>query len=92
MSCIQLFRGFSFVDLVEHSRSHKLFALKRVLCHSKSDQARALKEAEYMRQFSAHVNIISLCGLEVVPVEGRSSSIISRIFILMPYCSVSNSW
>ncbi len=25
--------GFSFIDLIEDARTHKLYALKRIVCH-----------------------------------------------------------
>lgn len=31
-------RGFSTVDLIEDAASHKLYALKRITCHSQEDQ------------------------------------------------------
>ena len=27
--------AFSYVDLVEHGKSHQLYALKRIICHDK---------------------------------------------------------
>ena len=44
-------RGFSFVDLIQDSRSRKLYALKRIICHSEEDKNDALKEVEYMNMF-----------------------------------------
>ncbi|KAF6036210.1 STK16 [Bugula neritina] len=79
--------GFSYVDLVTHSRTHKPFALKRILCHSTEDELRFLSEVEYMRQFRDHSNIISLEGSETVSVRNPTSSIISKILILMPFYS-----
>lgn len=85
------FRGFSYVDLVTNSRTHKSYALKRVLCHSQQDEKRFLNEVEYMKLFRDHPNIISLEGSEVVPVKNPTSSAVSKIHILMPYYSVSIS-
>ena len=84
-----LFRGFSFVDLVTNSRTHKPYALKRILCHSREDEAKFLKEIEYMRQFRDHPNIISLEGSDVLSVSNPASSVVSKILILMPLYSVS---
>lgn len=75
--------GFSFVDLVESVRTHKLHAMKKILCHSQEDQDTALREVRYMKMFN-HPNIIGCDGSEVVPVTGRGS-IISEVLILMPY-------
>ncbi|XP_067938173.1 serine/threonine-protein kinase 16-like [Watersipora subatra] len=79
--------GFSYVDLVSSARTHKTFALKRVMCHSKEDEKRFLAEVEYMRKFEEHPNIISLEGSEVVAVNNPASSIVSKIYILMPFYS-----
>ncbi|XP_074659349.1 serine/threonine-protein kinase 16-like [Tubulanus polymorphus] len=76
--------GFSFVDLVEDKHSHKLYALKRVACHSKEDERVSMQEVEIMRTFD-HPN---LCACEVsslVAVNDYAKSIISEVLIVMPF-------
>lgn len=82
--------GFSYVDLVECRRDRKTYALKRVLCHSKRDEQKFLKEVDYMKEFASHSNIIDLVGSEVSPVNNPTSSVTSKILILMPYYPVSS--
>lgn len=88
MSCV-FFRGFSYVDLVENTRTHKTYALKRIQCHSKDDEIKFMKEIEYMKLFKDHPNIIQLEGSSVLPVNNPASSVTSRILVLMPYFPVS---
>ena len=49
-----LFRGFSIVELIEHPRTKKLYALKRITCHSTEDQINATKEVEYHKQLGSY--------------------------------------
>ncbi|XP_033116022.1 serine/threonine-protein kinase 16-like [Anneissia japonica] len=58
--------GFSVVDLVEEGPTGKLFACKRIMCHSKSDEKVALEELEYYRRF-AHPNLIMLEESGMIP-------------------------
>lgn len=39
-------RGFSYVDLVEEAATHKMFALKRLTCHSPDEERIALQEVQ----------------------------------------------
>ena len=48
------FRGFSIVELLEHPRTKKLYALKRITCHSTEDQINATKEIEYHKQLGSY--------------------------------------
>ena len=48
------YRGFSIVELLEHPRTKKLYALKRITCHSTEDQINATKEIEYHRQLGSY--------------------------------------
>ena len=53
-SSISCFRGFSIVELLEHPRTKKLYALKRITCHSTEDQINATKEIEYHKQLGCY--------------------------------------
>ncbi|PVD30482.1 hypothetical protein C0Q70_09748 [Pomacea canaliculata] len=80
--------GFSYVDLVEESSTRKLFALKRLTCHSKEEENVALQEVEIMRRIS-HPNVVPLVGHMVVQVghHSKTMDIVSEVFIVMPYYS-----
>lgn len=77
--------GFSYVDLVEDTQSHKVFALKRLTCHSKQEEVTALQEVEVMRTVH-HPNLVPLVGHSVVKVGHYSKTVdvISEVFIVMP--------
>lgn len=80
--------GFSVVDLVEESRSHKVYALKRIACHSREDEEVAEKEVQYMLSVQ-HPNLVpceahSLVALRSTgPALNRSA--VSEMLIIMPY-------
>ena len=86
-----VFRGFSYVDLIEDARSHKTFALKRIKCHSKEDENIAMQEVEIMRLFK-HQNLVPLEEFVLVPVGryAKNTDICSEMHIVMPYYSVSS--
>ncbi|XP_059179306.1 serine/threonine-protein kinase 16-like [Physella acuta] len=77
--------GFSFVDLVEDSQTHKAYALKRILCHSKEEEHIALQEIQIMREIS-HPNIIPLeCySINKVDVHTKSVDITCEVFLVIP--------
>ncbi|XP_048237232.1 serine/threonine-protein kinase 16-like isoform X39 [Haliotis rufescens] len=78
--------GFSYVDLIEEAQSHKLFALKRITCHSKDDERVAMQEVEIMGTFH-HNNIVPLEAHCMKPVGHytKTLDITSEVFIVMPY-------
>ncbi|XP_013389730.1 serine/threonine-protein kinase 16 [Lingula anatina] len=77
--------GFSVVDLVEHTRSHRKFALKRIQCHSKEDERDAMREVEICQDIS-HPNIIKVEDHMLVPVQPVSaSSARSELLVLLPF-------
>lgn len=83
------FRGFSVIDLLEDAHSHKLFALKRITCHGKSDEAVAMKEVEAMRAFK-HPYIISLEEYSMITVghHVESQDLITEMLLVMPFYRV----
>lgn len=83
-------RGFSYVDLVEETLSHKMFALKRLTCHSKEEESIALQEVEVMRTVH-HNNLVPLVGHTVVKVGHytKTVDVVSEVFIVMPFYPVS---
>ncbi|KAI0214890.1 Serine/threonine-protein kinase 16 [Lamellibrachia satsuma] len=76
--------GFSYVDLVEDKHSHKLYALKRLNCHSKEDERNAVREVEYMNSFG-HRNLVVCEAWAVTPVERSRTGVVSEVLVLMPY-------
>lgn len=77
------YRGFSTIDLVEDRHSHRLFALKRMTCHSQEDEQNAVKEADLMNSLN-HRNLVPCHSHTVVPLSNRSTAI-SEVLIVMPY-------
>lgn len=77
--------GFSYVDLVEEATSHKVYALKRLTCHSKEEEKLALQEIEVMRTIH-HPYLVPLVGHSVLKVGHHSKmvDIVSEVFIIMP--------
>ncbi|ESP04238.1 hypothetical protein LOTGIDRAFT_223991 [Lottia gigantea] len=78
--------GFSYVDLVEDVNSHKLYALKKITCHSKDDERIALEEVEVMKLFK-HDNIVPLEEAAVVPINvyTKMRDVVSEVLIIMPF-------
>lgn len=84
-----LFRGFSTVFLVQDVHSHKLYALKKLICHSKEDYKRALQEIHH-HEVVKHLNIIecmdsSVHGGPPDPVTNSKC----EVLILLPYFKVN---
>ncbi|KAK7071980.1 Serine/threonine-protein kinase 16 [Halocaridina rubra] len=77
--------GFSTVELVEDATSRKLYALKRITCHSQSDQKIALAEVEYHKALS-HPNIIECVNSDLVGVPDIMGNRTSQVLIVLPYC------
>ena len=68
------------------SHTGKLFALKRIDCHSQEDEKRALQEVEYMRSFD-HPNIVPCEAFSSRPVSGYRS-VLCEVMIVMPLYQV----
>uniref|UniRef100_A0A2C9K6T6 non-specific serine/threonine protein kinase n=1 Tax=Biomphalaria glabrata TaxID=6526 RepID=A0A2C9K6T6_BIOGL len=78
--------GFSYVDLVEDAQTHKSYALKRILCHSKEEEHIALQEVHIMRELD-HPNIIPLeCySIHKVGIQTKAVDITCEVFVVIPY-------
>ncbi|KAA0190147.1 hypothetical protein HAZT_HAZT008793 [Hyalella azteca] len=76
--------GFSTVDLVEDSSSHKLYALKRITCHSPMDQKVALSEVEY-HSVLQHPNILPCIASDLIGMPDMIGSKTSQVLLLLPY-------
>lgn len=84
------FRGFSYIDLVEDTRTKMLFALKRMLCHSKRDENISLAEVRFMTQFH-HPNLIPCEVHALKKLSSQSASgAESEVLLVMPYYKVRN--
>ena len=76
------------MDLVEDKHSRKLYALKRMNCHSEEDERNALREVEYMNSFG-HRNLIVCEAHAVISVERSRTGVVSEVLVLMPFYRVS---
>lgn len=76
---------------MEDGSSHKKYALKRIVCHSETDQKVALAEVEYMRKLS-HPNLLPLEAADIHQAHDKSRSAISEVLIVMPFYRVCYLW
>ncbi|CAG5134768.1 unnamed protein product [Candidula unifasciata] len=77
--------GFSYVDLVEDAQTHKTYALKRIVCHSKEEEQVALQEVKIMREIN-HPNVIPLeCySMHEVNYQSKALDITCELFLVIP--------
>ena len=73
------------MDLVEEVTSHKVYALKRLTCHSVEEERLALQEVEVMKNVQ-HPNLVPLVAHSVLKVghHSKTMDIVSEVFIVMP--------
>jgi len=76
--------GFSSIDLVENTRTGKVFVVKRITCHSIEDQNLARNEIEMNRKFKHH-SIIAVIGATVTGTADIVHNITSEVVIVFPY-------
>lgn len=77
-------RGFSLIDLAENNITRKLYAVKRITCHSIDDQNIALREIENCRRIDSE-NVIKIIDYEL---KGSADIVInttSTLYIVLPY-------
>ena len=79
--------GFSVIDLIEERRSRRLYALKRITCHSQDDEKHAVREVELMNTVH-HSSLVPCEAHAVVPMTGHVTAI-SQVLIVMPYYKVT---
>ncbi|XP_014668450.1 PREDICTED: serine/threonine-protein kinase 16-like [Priapulus caudatus] len=77
--------GFSYIDLVEDVRTHRLYALKRINCHSQEDECIAQREVEVHRAFPGHDNILQCEESALYLVRNPAKSLISEMLLVLPY-------
>uniref|UniRef100_T1J907 non-specific serine/threonine protein kinase n=1 Tax=Strigamia maritima TaxID=126957 RepID=T1J907_STRMM len=78
--------GFSVVDLVEDMRTHKSYALKRIYCHSKSDEKQAVQEMEFHNQIK-HPFILECISSSLRGTPDVLNNSRSELLLLLPYHS-----
>ena len=84
---INFYRGFSVVDLVQDQKTHRAYALKRIVCHSKEDERAAMKEAEYHNIFNSPY-ILECIDVALVESYDGLHPHRSEVLLLLPYYRV----
>ncbi|CAL8080766.1 unnamed protein product [Calicophoron daubneyi] len=77
--------GFSTIELVSSSKSRQEFVLKRILCHSKSDEVKALDEAFLHLHLPQHRNILSCVGTGLTPLSHHPQGATSQVLMILKY-------
>lgn len=75
--------GFSVIDLIEDRLTKRLYAMKRIMCHSEQDERDAMREVQYMSSFR-HRNLVPCDAHTSVPVKNHRTAI-SEVLIVMPF-------
>ncbi|PAA87686.1 hypothetical protein BOX15_Mlig007083g2, partial [Macrostomum lignano] len=77
--------GFSQVDLCREEKSNRLCVAKRILCHSRADSERAVREAEYHRKLR-HPNLLTCLGHSVgQPITSVAATVVAEVILVLPY-------
>ncbi|XP_018652062.1 serine/threonine kinase [Schistosoma mansoni] len=77
--------GFSRIDLIFDKGSKRSFALKRILCHSKDDESKALKEANFQSNLPDHPNLLPCIASGLQHVSRREQGAISEVLLVLSY-------
>ncbi|TNN17515.1 Serine/threonine-protein kinase 16 [Schistosoma japonicum] len=77
--------GFSRIDLVYDKVSKKPFALKRITCHSKDDENKALREANFQLNLPSHPNLLPCIASGLQYVTRYEQGAISEVFLVLSY-------
>jgi len=87
-SCITfLSSGFSTVDLVEDAHTHKIYAVKKIICHGEEDQKVAMKEVE-CHGIVKHPNVIECFDSALKDRPNPVLNSTSEVMIVLPYYKV----
>ncbi|KAF5396371.1 hypothetical protein PHET_10847 [Paragonimus heterotremus] len=78
--------GFSSIELVSSRSTRELFVLKRIPCHSKSDELKALNEARLHCSLPPHPNILPCIGFDVKSLRTHTQGAISEVLMVLQYC------
>lgn len=76
--------GFSTVYLVEDPENHKLYAVKKIICHSMEDQTIALNEVKIHEKIK-HESVINLLDYEIEGIPNPVINSTSLIYLVLPY-------
>lgn len=76
--------GFSTVDLVEDAHTHKIYAIKKIICHGEEDQKVAMKEVEYYGLLK-HPNVIECFDSALKDGPNPFLNSTSEVMIVLPY-------
>lgn len=79
--------GFSTVDLVSEASSDRLYALKKIRCHSTEDEQAAEQEIRYHKQIN-HPSVIECLAFRTVGSADISSNQTSLVLLLLPFYKV----
>ncbi|XP_022908829.1 serine/threonine-protein kinase 16 [Onthophagus taurus] len=76
--------GFSTIDLVQNVHTKKLYALKKITCHSIEDQKIALQEIDYYKKLK-HPNLIELIDSTFKGSADIVVNVTSVVYMVLPY-------
>ena len=76
------------VELIEDTKTHEEFALKRIVCHSPEDQRIALSEVEVHRLVQ-HPSVLDVVDYDLRGKTDPLHETTSQVLILLPYHHVS---
>ncbi|CAH8524384.1 unnamed protein product [Schistosoma turkestanicum] len=79
------FSGFSRIDLIFDKTSKRSFALKRISCHSKDDENKALKEANFQMNLPDHPNLLPCIASGLQHVSRHEQGAISEVLLVLSY-------
>nr|CAH8856963.1 unnamed protein product [Trichobilharzia regenti] len=77
--------GFSRIDLVVDKTSRRLFALKRISCHSKDDEIKALREANFHLSLHSHPNLLPCVAIGLQEIVRQQQGAISEVLLVLCY-------
>jgi serine/threonine kinase 16 len=75
------------VDLVEDAHTHKIYAVKKIICHGEEDQKVAMKEVE-CHGIVKHPNVIECFDSALKDRPNPVLNSTSEVMIVLPYYKV----
>ena len=73
--------GFSFVELVYDPSTGREYAMKRMVCHERSEMEKAQREIDYYKMFN-HPNIVKVVDDGLVPSKAQPGA--QEVLCLFP--------
>ncbi|VDP93519.1 unnamed protein product [Echinostoma caproni] len=77
--------GFSTIELASPTQSRQLFVLKRIICHSKADEEKALREAHLHLNLPSHPNLLPCFGIARKALLGHPQGALSEVYLILQY-------